>query len=313
MEPSPFCVGERVYVRTDHIRTNRTARKFAEKKIGPFPIISQPSPTSFTIRLPSTIRIHPVFYVSQLEAIPSLAYSLYISTSAVLPIVHFIHLSYCCLNRPCHYVGYQHLISTAWPEPHDVVANAHYPSTSYFNLRSIATITILILLIYRPIAVLDPYLHPPSTQLVAYSRFVSRGFSFITDCQPSTLCHDLGSYKPYKQSTSTRHTRLPPFYDRHIEQSNALELSAFFLLQASPFHISSDRGSGFTSHFFRSLGALLRMRLHFTSGHHPSANGQVERVNNTLEQYLRIYCNYEQDKYCSRVLLTRSTCPLAEG
>jgi len=48
-------------------RTNRTARKLAEKKIGPFPIISQPSPLSFTIRLPSTIRIHPVFHVSQLE------------------------------------------------------------------------------------------------------------------------------------------------------------------------------------------------------------------------------------------------------
>ena len=29
------------------------------------------------------------------------------------------------------------------------------------------------------------------------------------------------------------------------------------------------------------------MRLHFTPGHHPSANGQVERVNSTLEQYLR--------------------------
>jgi len=26
------------------------------------------------------------------------------------------------------------------------------------------------------------------------------------------------------------------------------------------------------------------------------ANGQVERVNSTLEQYLRFYCNYEQDK-----------------
>ena len=72
-----------------------------------------------------------------------------------------------------------------------------------------------------------------------------------------------------------------------------------------PLHVSSDRGSEFTSHFFRSLGLLLRMRLHFTSGHHPAANGQVERVNSTLEQYLRIYCNYEQDNW-SKLL------PLAE-
>jgi len=72
-----------------------------------------------------------------------------------------------------------------------------------------------------------------------------------------------------------------------------------------PLHVSSDRGSEFTSHFFRSLGSLLRMRLHFTSGHHPAANGQVERINSTLEQYLRIYCNYEQDNW-SKLL------PLAE-
>ena len=67
VEPPPFCVGDCVYVRTDHIRTNRTAHKLAEKKIGPFPIISQPSATSFTLRLPSTIQIHPVFHVAQLE------------------------------------------------------------------------------------------------------------------------------------------------------------------------------------------------------------------------------------------------------
>ena len=72
-----------------------------------------------------------------------------------------------------------------------------------------------------------------------------------------------------------------------------------------PLHVSSDRGSEFTLHFFRSLGTLLRMRLHFTSGHHPSANGQVEQLNSTLEQYLQIYCNYQQDNW-SKLL------PLAE-
>ena len=44
------------------------------------------------------------------------------------------------------------------------------------------------------------------------------------------------------------------------------------------------------------------MRLHFTSGYHPEGNGQTERVNQTLEQYLR---NYQQDNW-SRLL------PLAE-
>jgi len=64
-----------------------------------------------------------------------------------------------------------------------------------------------------------------------------------------------------------------------------------------PSHVTSDRGSEFVSHFFRSLGTALDMRLHFTSGYHPEANSQAERTNQTLEQYLRVYCNYQQDNW----------------
>ena len=59
-----------------------------------------------------------------------------------------------------------------------------------------------------------------------------------------------------------------------------------------PSHVISDRGSEFMSNFFRSLGTALDMRLHFTSGYHPEGDGQTERTNQTLEQYLRVYCNY---------------------
>jgi len=44
-------------------------------------------------------------------------------------------------------------------------------------------------------------------------------------------------------------------------------------------HVTSDCGSEFVSHFFRSLGTALDMRLHFTSGYHLEANGQAEWVN----------------------------------
>ena len=59
-----------------------------------------------------------------------------------------------------------------------------------------------------------------------------------------------------------------------------------FVNHGIPLHVSSDRGSKFRSHLFQSLGSLLRMHLHFISGHHHSANGRVERVNSTLEQHL---------------------------
>jgi len=61
-----------------------------------------------------------------------------------------------------------------------------------------------------------------------------------------------------------------------------------------PSHVTSDRGLEFVSRFFRSLVTALQMKLHHTSGYYPEADGQTERTNQTLEQYLRTYCNYQQ-------------------
>ena len=41
-------------------------------------------------------------------------------------------------------------------------------------------------------------------------------------------------------------------------------------------HVTCDRGSEFISHFFCSLEKALDMRIHFTSGYHPEADGQTE-------------------------------------
>ncbi len=69
-------------------------------------------------------------------------------------------------------------------------------------------------------------------------------------------------------------------------------------------HVTSDRGSEFVSHFFRSLGKLLQMHLHFTSGYHLEGNGQTEWANQVLEQYLQIYMNYQQDNWTEFLPLT---------
>ena len=59
-----------------------------------------------------------------------------------------------------------------------------------------------------------------------------------------------------------------------------------FAKHGVPTHVTSDRGTEFVSRFFRSLGSALEMTLHFMSGYHLEADGQTERVNQTLEQYL---------------------------
>src|SRR6266436_3364887 len=75
---------------------------------------------------------------------------------------------------------------------------------------------------------------------------------------------------------------------------NALQVAQLFLTHVFskhrvPSHITSDWGLEFISHFFHSLGKLLQMRLHFTSGYHPEGDRQMECTNQVLEQYLWVY------------------------
>src|SRR6266446_7153343 len=89
---------------------------------------------------------------------------------------------------------------------------------------------------------------------------------------------------------------------------NALQVAWLFLTHifskhGVPAHVTSDCGSEFISHFFHSLGKLLRMRLHFTSGYHPEGDRQTEHTNQVLEQYLWTYMNYQQDDWAMLLLM----------
>jgi len=82
----------------------------------------------------------------------------------------------------------------------------------------------------------------------------------------------------------------------------SMDLAHLFVLHVFskhgvPSHVTSDRGSEFVSNFFRSLGTALNIQLHFTSGYYPEDDGQTECTNQTLKQYLHVYCNYQQDNW----------------
>src|SRR5260221_8287645 len=76
-----------------------------------------------------------------------------------------------------------------------------------------------------------------------------------------------------------------------------LFLTHVFSKHSTLGHVTSDHGTEFVSHFFHSLGSLLSMKLHFTSGYHPEGNSQTEWINQVLEQYLQAYTNYQQDNW----------------
>jgi hypothetical protein len=64
-----------------------------------------------------------------------------------------------------------------------------------------------------------------------------------------------------------------------------------------PDDIVSDRGMTFTSHFWQRLQQLTRVKSNLSTSFHPQTDGQTERVNQNLEQYLRMYVNYQQDDW----------------
>ena len=87
-----------------------------------------------------------------------------------------------------------------------------------------------------------------------------------------------------------------------------VDLACLFVLHVFskhgvPSHVTSDRGSEFVSNFFQSLGTALDMQLHFTSDYHPEGDGQTKRTNQTLKQYLHVYCNYQQDNWSELLFL----------
>ena len=93
-----------------------------------------------------------------------------------------------------------------------------------------------------------------------------------------------------------------------LKSTDAPEFASMFLkhvirLHGIPDSLVSDHGSIFTSHFWKSLSALMNMKQKLSTAFHPQTDGQTEKMNQTLEQYLGIYCNYEQGNWANLLSL----------
>ena len=64
-----------------------------------------------------------------------------------------------------------------------------------------------------------------------------------------------------------------------------------------PMDIVSDRGPQFTSRFWSALCDQMGIQRKMSSAAHPQTDGQTERMNQTLEQYLRSYVNHQQSDW----------------
>ena len=64
-----------------------------------------------------------------------------------------------------------------------------------------------------------------------------------------------------------------------------------------PSTVISDRGPQFASRFWKALCERLGIERRLSTGFHPQTDGQTERFNATMEEYLRLYVNHHQDDW----------------
>jgi len=85
------------------------------------------------------------------------------------------------------------------------------------------------------------------------------------------------------------------------KKTSAEELARLFKdnvwkLHRLPESIISDRGSQFAAELIRELNRTLKIESKLSTVFHPQTDGQIERVNQELEQYLRMFIDYRQEQ-----------------
>jgi hypothetical protein len=64
-----------------------------------------------------------------------------------------------------------------------------------------------------------------------------------------------------------------------------------------PIHVISDRGPQFASQVMKETWKKLKVQQALSTAFHPQTDGETERVNQEVEQFLRVFCNYQADNW----------------
>ena len=68
-------------------------------------------------------------------------------------------------------------------------------------------------------------------------------------------------------------------------------------LHRLPESIILDRGPQFAAGLMRELNRMLEIESELLMAFYPQTDGQIERVNQELEQYLRMFIDYRQEQW----------------
>jgi hypothetical protein len=101
--------------------------------------------------------------------------------------------------------------------------------------------------------------------------------------------------------TCCRHTKQAHIIPTHTTIS-ARGLATLFRdhvwkLHGLPETALSDRGPQFAAEFMKELNDILGIKTKLSTAYHPQTDGQTERVNQEIEQYLRMFVSHRQNDW----------------
>jgi len=87
-----------------------------------------------------------------------------------------------------------------------------------------------------------------------------------------------------------------------MEKTSAEGLAKLFRdhiwkLHRLPESIISDRGVQFAAEMMKELNNLLGIQTKLSTAYHPQTDGQTKRINQELEQYLRVFIDHRQEQW----------------
>jgi hypothetical protein len=90
---------------------------------------------------------------------------------------------------------------------------------------------------------------------------------------------------------------IPCTNEENAGSTARLFLDNVWKLHGTPRETISDRGTQFNNHFMERLYKLLGISPSFSTVYHPQTDGQTERINQVLDDYLRFYVSHRQDDW----------------
>jgi len=101
---------------------------------------------------------------------------------------------------------------------------------------------------------------------------------------------------------------IPLRTEEHIKELAWTFVKEMWRLHGLPESIVCDRDTRFMSKFWTSRMHLLQVKLNLSPAFHPESDGETERVNQTLEQYLRSYLLFISARRLGIAVAFRGTC-----